>query len=269
MGYAAGRFYPADREELLNMLNELFSGLEEKYDPRAGIVPHAGYIFSGRAAAKFWVNAKPNRNYIIIGTNHTGLGGLGDVSLMDIETPLGIARNNKELALKLIELGFSNTEEAFIYEHSVEVQIPFLQYKLGNKFKVVPGVMKNYYEFARDVGKAMAEELDESVVLVASSDFTHYGPFYDYVPFEDGRKVKELDILLINKILELDSKGFYNLIRETGATVCGWGPIVSVIEFAKARGYKPILLDYYTSGDVTGDYSNVVGYASIIFTEQK
>ncbi len=265
MGFAAGRFYPADPEELVAMLRELFDGLEEKYNPGAGIVPHAGYVYSGKAAAKFWVNAKPNKTYIIIGTNHTGLGGLGDVSLMDIETPLGIARNDKETAMKMIELGFSNTEEAFIYEHSVEVQVPFLQYKLGDNFKIVPSVMRNYYEFAKEMGRALAEALDEDKVLVASSDFTHYGPFYDYVPFEDGRKVKELDMMLIERILNLDSYGFYKLIEETGATVCGWGPIVTVIEFAKERGYKPILLDYYTSGDVTGDYSNVVGYASILF----
>jgi len=265
MGFAAGRFYPANREELISLLEELFKGLKEEYDLKAGIVPHAGYIFSGFTAniAYKTLNSSDKKRVIVVGPSR--LGGLADVSLIDIETPLGIATTNKELVMKLIELGFSNAEEAFTYEHSVEVQVPFLQYKLGNNFMIVPSIMKNYYDFAKEIGKLLAETLSDKDVLVISSDFTHYGPFYDYVPFEDGRKVKELDMKLIERILNLDSYGFYKLIKETGATVCGWGPIVSVIEFAKERELEPILLDYYTSGDVTRDYSNVVGYASILF----
>ncbi|AAR39196.1 NEQ347 [Nanoarchaeum equitans Kin4-M] len=265
MGFAAGKFYPSNREQLIALLNELFKGLKKEYSLKAGIVPHAGYIYSGKAMAEFWINSDRNKTYAIIGTNHTGLGSLANVSLMPIETPLGIAKIDEEAAMIFMKNGFDYDDRPFLYEHSVENQIPFLQYLHGDNFLIVPSVMFNVYRFAKEVGKQLALELPERVRLVASSDFTHYGDIYGYKPFSDGRKVKELDMKLISYILKLDSLGFYKEIVRTGATVCGWGPIVSVIEFAKERGLEPILLDYYTSGDVTGDYSLVVGYASIIF----
>ena len=238
------------------------------------VVPHAGYIFSGKAAAVTYqkiVNSKIDL-FIIFGTNHSGLGNNFSVSLRDFETPLGIVKTDIEFAEQLIKKSYAeNDEQPHNYEHSIEVQLPFLQI-LSPKSKIIAIAVKNndynsYKKFASDVAD-LIKEIKKKVCVIASSDFTHYGYAYHYTPFTS--KIKEnlykLDEGAIKKILAFDAKGFLDYIEKTKTTICGFPGIACCIEICKLLGSsKAEKLVYYTSGDVSHDYENAVGYAGIVF----
>lgn len=268
----AGSFYNLNPEMLKKQIGACF---KHKLGPRVGgrygftaaIVPHAGYEYSGAVSA--WIYSRVEKtNYIILGPNHQGVGS--DFAIMKDgmwKTPLGeiiIDRGAAEKILdkcKLIEYDIL----AHQYEHSIEVQLPFLQYKFGSDFKFIPISIKNefpddnFLEQCRIVGKSLAEvikSLKEKWVVIASSDFSHY------IPHE---LASDTDNYLIASILELDEKEFFDKISEKNASVCGFGPIAIAIATAKKLGTKKSeLLKYATSGDVTGEMSSVVGYASIV-----
>jgi AmmeMemoRadiSam system protein B len=161
---------------------------------------------------------------------------------------------DEELAEKIVsESAFAMTDtEAHHYEHSVEVQTPFLQYIYG-EFSFVPITMM--YQ-APDAAKDLASVLPENTLFIASSDFSHY------VPAEVG---KAKDMEAIEYILRLDSEGFWEYIRENDVSACGPGPIMTAIEYARRLGARAELLAFGNSGDVTGDYGSVVDYAAIVF----
>jgi len=269
----AGMFYSSDPEHLKEQIEACFrhplgpKDLKRK-EFAAAIVPHAGYPYSGPVAA--WVYSIVEKaNYILLGPNHTGLGP--EFSLMKSglwKTPLGeiiIDFNMSEKLLKacdMLESDFLAHEK----EHSIEVQLPFLQFKYGSDFKIVPICILN--EMADEelldkcvkLGKCIAsvvKKLKEKWILIATSDFSHY------VPQEIAKKV---DKKVIKKILEMDEVGFFEEINKNNASVCGYGPIAVAISYAKHMGCKKAeLLKYATSGDAVGDFGSVVGYASIIF----
>jgi AmmeMemoRadiSam system protein B len=269
---AAGTFYSYDAETLKKQISESFShrlgpkGFK-KQDFIAAIVPHAGYIYSGPVAA--WVYSRIEKaNYIIFGPNHTGIGP--QFSLMKSglwKTPFGEVAIQDEVAEKILKECkiVEHDVMAHQHEHSIEVQLPFLQYRYDGNFKFVPIVILN--EFADDllledcrlVGKAIANVIKkekEKWIILASSDFSHYVP---------QKMAKKVDLSLIEEIKKLDEKRFFEKIAEKNASVCGFGGIASTIVAAKELGAKKAeLLKYATSGDVTGEISSVVGYASII-----
>jgi len=271
----AGLFYERDRDRLLKQLEEAFlkgPGYVPKASSFTGgvlgaVVPHAGYMYSGYVAAYAYAElakgGKPE-TVILIGPNHHAYGMPVAISEADAwETPLGRVEVDKESAKRVAEWSEVATfdESAHAYEHSLEVQLPFLQYIFGSDFKIVPITM--YLQellVARRLGHAIArliKELGVKAYLIASSDFTHY---------EEARRAAEKDSAAIEAILKLDDRGFYNVIIERDVTACGYGPIMALI--AAARDLAPVkaqLLKYANSGDVTGDYSEVVGYASICF----
>ena len=277
----AGLFYEASRDRLLKQLEEAFThplGPGSK-PPKPGeytgrvlgiVAPHAGYMYSGHVAAHGYVElargGAPDA-VILVGPNHHGMGMPVAASEADAwETPLGSVEVDKDLAKRLVEwsgvLAFD--EEAHKYEHSLEVQLPFLQYVFGEGFKIVPiSMYLQNPEVSRKLGAAIArafEELGVKAYVVASSDFTHY---------EEARRAREKDEAAIDMILKLDEGGLYDVIVERDITVCGYGAIMALIAAARRLGAEARLLKYANSGDVTGDYSSVVGYASIVFYRKR
>ncbi len=230
-----------------------------------GIVsPHAGYQYSGYVAAKGYSFLKthipsPERVFIL-GPNHQGLGSIIASSTKEgWQTPLGTVSVDLEGVRKLSNLSklVDLDDLAHEYEHSIEVQLPLLQYTYGNTFKLLPiCMMAQDKHFATELGSVIADLfVPGRDILVASSDFTHYEPHNVAL-----RKDKKL----ITYIEKLDVEGFYGCIDENKISVCGFGPIATLMTLSKkigASGGK--LLVYMTSGEIIGEYDQVVGYASI------
>ncbi len=239
---------------------------------KAVIVPHAGYVYSGMCAA--WVykeiaEAEFPDLFIIIGPAHGGYNSA--ISIEDWKTPFGLVKTDKDFALKLKKNSdLKIAEEAHSNEHSIEVQIPFLQFvnkdKLS-KLRILPIIFTNdldYKKLASDIKKTI-KETKKKVVFIISSDFTHYGSAYGYVPFtlDIKERLEELDKKAFGYIKRLEADKFANFINKTGATICGYMPILLLLETLEDT--KGEVLLYYTSGSLTGDYRNSVSYAAIIF----
>lgn len=268
----AGSFYDQDpgslREQIKNCFLSKFGpgklpGKAAK-ETKGVICPHAGYVYSGPCAAhsyKAVAESKKPDLFIILGLSHSGYGSC--VSLEDWRTPLGIAKIDKDFGKLLVKNGLEQNEAAHEEEHSIEVQVPFLQYILED-FKFVPIIVSDYAA-ANAVKKAVGQS-GKKVMFIASSDFTHYGSSYGYIPFKTDVKNKmyALDAGAIEQIKMIDAKGFLDYLKKTGATVCGKMPISAMLGCIEAK--KAELLKYYTSADISGnDYSMAVGYASIRF----
>jgi len=223
------------------------------------IVPHAGYIYSGPVASHAYKELADDGIFhtaVILGPNHTGYGAA--VSLWtgnSWETPLGKVRIDKELAQNLSGGIIEADETAHIYEHSIEVQLPWLQH-LYKDIKIVPITMlAQDIETARAVGKAISQ-VGNNIIIIASSDFTHYEPHSLAV---------DKDRSMIEAIVNLDEEQLYKQREILNSTMCGYGPVASVIVAAKEmKAKRAILLKYATSGDTSGDFSRVVGYGSIV-----
>ncbi len=278
-----GQFYPADKTALRKMIEDFFSRLEIvsiKDKPiRAGIAPHAGYIFSGKCAAFLYKQLRNSEfdTFIILGTNHSGLGEKITFSIDDFDNVFGKVESDMEIIEELLINGKRNkfdigvSEEAHKYEHSIEVQLPFLQLTCKN-FKIVPVLVRDLSIIEiQKLGKIISDIIKEKekkgkkIFILASSDFTHYGRNYGFVPFSDNVKdnLYNLDGSAIDKILELDVEGFYGKARQT--TICGFNAVSVAVSVAKNLGLKAEKLCYYTSGDVLNKWDNAVGYASIGF----
>jgi len=282
-------FYPLKRDQLINELRRCFEdsvwgpgslprGYVGELKVIGGIAPHAGYSYSGPCAAHLYKvigeNVRDVNTVIVLGTNHTGLGGAITTTKRYIwSTPLGDVDTDDEFINELLKINLVEEEPlAHLEEHSVEVQLPFLQFVLKSKFKLVPIVVRELnVSMLRSMAKAIKDindKLQRNILLIASSDFTHHGSMYGYVLYTTAvaKKVRELDMLFINHILKLDTEGFIKSIREYGATVCGPGAIAILMEFVKSVGGKAKLLKYYNSAELTGQEDVAVGYASIVFT---
>lgn len=256
----SGQFYPRSKNDLLRELSRCFTGSPRTRRAVLGaVVPHAGYIYSGKTAAHVYTSLPDADTFVMLGPNHTGYGSPVSVSSETWSTPLGEVGADLELIRALPKRIIDQDETAHKYEHSLEVQLPFLQY-LFKDFKIVPiciGMQDE--ETAMEVGQEIAEaagRVDKKVVIIASSDFTHYRP---------DKIARENDKYFIESILNMDIPGFYQRLHKRDASVCGYGPIAAMLAAAKGLGAKnATLLNYSTSGDTTGDVSAVVGYAGII-----
>jgi AmmeMemoRadiSam system protein B len=278
----AGSFYPSGEAELraaieASYLHRLGPGklpslgvVEEGL--KACVCPHAGYTYSGPVAAHSYLDiaqlGKPEL-VVIVGPNHYGLGsGVATYGEGEWETPLGKVKVDQDATKRIIKLtGFVDIDpEAHRKEHSIEVQLPFLQHLYGGSFTFLP-ISLAFQEkaIARDLGKALAEllkeaaEVDAGAVLIASSDLTHYEP---------ASQAKEKDTALLKHVQSLDLDAFYTTLERRNITSCGYGAIGTVMEACRILGYaKGRLNAYATSGDVTGDNEAVVGYPSVSFLE--
>ena len=270
----AGMFYPKTNQELKSSIKNCFlhnfgSGkLPPSLDNKKiiGVIcPHAGYEYSGPIAANsyYMISAQKPDLIIIIGPNHWGIGR--DVASMREgiwKTPLGDIEVDTESAIeinkicKLIELDyFSHTRD-----HCLEVQLPMLQEIFSHKFKILPLILIDQsHDTAIEIGKAIAKIAKiKNAMIIGSSDFTHYES-NDFAHMQDKS--------LIETIVSLDVDKFYQVLQEKQVSACGYGAIASTMIACKELGAtKGTLIKYATSGDITGEKSSVVGYASIVFS---
>nr|MBD3312146.1 AmmeMemoRadiSam system protein B [archaeon] len=267
---AAGSFYPANPEELREVIDDFYTA-KRPYKKREGflqgmIVPHAGYVYSGRTAAKAFYELSKHeaRTFVVLGPNHTGMGE--DLSVMynaAYKTPLGRVKIDAELGRSVCkEMKVQNDFLAHSREHSIEVQLPFLQYLFSDEVRVLPIIIGDVeIDELKKLGKLLA---DKDVTIIASSDFTHHGSAYGYSPFQNVKlELREHDMKAIELIQKLKVKEFHELGR--GSTICGYKPITCLLQAMKSRGAEAKFLEYSISADVTKDYENVVAYASLVF----
>ena len=269
----AGSWYPADPEELRKMLKGFLEQVQvpkSKNKILALISPHAGYRFSGKGAGYGFktVEGKNFERVIIIGPSHRGwFRGICVSSFDYYETPLGKVPVEREIGEALLEQKiFVTNPNAEALEHSLEMEIPFLQAVIKD-FKIIPlmvGEMKE--EDYPAAAEALKPYITEKTLIVVSSDFTHYGRRFGYRPFTENVKenLKKLDLGAIDLIVKKDFKGYQKYVEETGATICGRNAIGILLHLLPADA-QGTLLNYYTSGDLLNDYSSSVSYASIVF----
>lgn len=257
----AGQFYPASPSALKRQLDEFMEEKEKKEDALGLVSPHAGYIYSGAVTGACFSKVKLTKTVVILGPNHTGEGA--PFSIMpegSWQMPLGEVEIDAPLAKKILKESEYLQEDlkAHIDEHSIEVQLPFLQYFFP-KIKIVPIVVSGAdFKVYDEIGKAIARAIKEvqKSLIVASSDMTHYEP---------REKAKTNDNLAIEAILKLDGEELLKRIEKFNITMCGYGPTVAMLSATKQLGAKEArLIKYQTSGDTSGDYSSVVGYAGIM-----
>ncbi|MFC1892610.1 MEMO1 family protein [Chloroflexota bacterium] len=258
----AGKFYPASPSELRSMIEEMVDDKLEKEEVVGIVAPHAGYIYSGPVVGSVISRIKFKDTFIIIGPNHTGSGKPLSIMTDGVwETPLGAVEIDSELAKQILAASGHLQQDhiAHLYEHSIEVQLPFLQY-FKPDVKIVPIILgystgAAYKEIGRAIARAI-KELNREAVIIASSDMNHYEP---------QESAKRKDTQAIEAILEMNEDELLRRVDEFNISMCGYGPAVSLIAAAKELGAtRAELVKYQTSGDVSGNYSAVVGYAGII-----
>lgn len=271
----AGSFYPASKRVLEETVQDCFlnqlgprklpfsaPGREER--SIIGLVtPHAGYRYSGYVAAHGYYQLSREKipeTLVIIGPNHTGLGQPVSVYKEgEWITPLGEVRVNRSLANRLIASSniISADKVAHMQEHSIEVQLPFLQVLFNGDFEFVPiCMMDQSFEASCELGKAISlSSQNDRPLIIASTDFTHYES-RDIAARKDSRA--------LDAILELDATALLKTVDLMNISMCGAGPVAAMLVAARSLGAEQAeLLAYQTSGDITGDYTSVVGYASI------
>lgn len=263
----AGMFYEGSPERLRAQVDACFAanpphGRKERF--LGAVVPHAGLMYSGHVAAAFYALAELPKRFIILCPNHTGAGHFaainregvwrmpfGDVS---IDTPLADALMAKTKLL-------AEDAKAHAREHSLEVQLPFLQ-RLAGDFTFVPICLGAHrYDFAEEIGQAIADvirEAHEPVGIIASSDLNHY---------EEQRETLRKDGLAIDALLHRDPRELWRVVDEFDVSMCGFIPATTMLVAANALGAAHAkLIKHATSGDVSGDYARVVGYASVLIS---
>ncbi len=287
----ADRFYKGTPESLKKQVQEFIIPNAERKKAFGILSPHAGLMYSGSVAGAVYSRIELPDTFVLIGPNHTGLGA--PISLMakgGWETPLGTVEIDEPLAASILAKSPRIHEDslAHLSEHSLEVQLPFIQY-FKSDFKIVPiQMLDTRLETCIEVGRAVGQAIKDrgqgpgtrgqekenrnnhnhsepctpnpvpntNVLIVASSDMSHY---------ESAASAKEKDFKAIHHILNLDPEGLYRTIKDYGITMCGYGPAVAMLVACKLLGAaKAELIKYTNSGEVSGDYEQVVGYAGIV-----
>jgi AmmeMemoRadiSam system protein B len=282
----AGQFYAGTEKVLRRQIEECFLDTrgygtipvrkESNVRLKGIVVPHAGFIYSGAIASHSYGRLSEQGfadTFVILGPNHTGMGsGVSVMTEGAWETPLGRIPLDSPLAQKIGTGIVDRDASAHAYEHSIEVQLPFLQYiALGQTFEFVPVcMMMQDYETVQEVGTTLAMAIQKSkknIVIIASSDFSHAGFNYHSSPPQGMRVDKYAqtqDELAIKKILGLDPGGLISTVEEHNITMCGYGPVGAMLVAAKKLGAtKAELLKYGTSYEVHPD-SSCVGYGAIV-----
>jgi AmmeMemoRadiSam system protein B len=272
----AGQFYEADPVLLRKQIEDCFRhkigpgglptpGEVAREDIVATLNPHAGYMYSGPVAAHSFkaLSSVPGHGLVVIvGPNHYGIGSGVAAPLSDEwETPLGSVQIDVQAARELMRESrmVDMDDSAHWREHSIEVQIPFLQFIYSKGFKILPVSMgMQDRETAEVLGESLANLVGRrGGILIASSDFTHYEP-------DEYARVKDQKAL--DYILKFDVTGFYSYIQEVELSMCGYGPVAAIMVAAQRLGAsRAEKLCYATSGDTGGNKSSVVGYASVLF----
>lgn len=260
----SGQFYYANPDRLNQQVRQYVKDDLPKVSAIGVLSPHAGLVYSGPVAGEVYSNIAMPETFVLIGPNHTGLGA--DIALMpqgEWEVPTGVFQIDETLSQRILTNTpfISGDTQAHLFEHSLEVQLPFIAH-FSKKSKIVPlTIMSASLDECRPLGEGIAKAVKESkcsVVIVASSDMSHYVS-------DDTARTK--DKLPIDRILALDPEGLYHVVRKEDITMCGYLPAVVMLFAAKALGAKNAkLVRYATSAEVSGDYDYVVGYAGIIIS---
>ena len=262
----AGQFYEGDERALRTQIEDCFKGPlgpggvpQLKKGPRkviGGVAPHAGYMFSGMVASHLYSRLAKDgfpETFVILGPNHTGRGSGIAITTDDFETPLGVAKVDREMAKAMRKDLVDEDANAHHFEHSIEVQLPFLQY-FSNDFKFVPVCMGfQDIEAAESVGGVIRDaSKGKDVVVIASTDMSHY-----VTP--GTAKVK--DAMALDAIKDMNASKLFDVVREENISMCGYGPVMATI--TACSGGKATVLKYATSGDVQ-PMRDVVGYAAVV-----
>ena len=245
----AGQFYPANPDKLRAMVESfLFSC--ERIRARGVLAPHAGYVYSGRVAGYVYSRIETPDIVVVIGPNHTGYGKPVGISDEDFRTPLGTVECYRQSALGNVD------NLSHLFEHSIEVQLPFLQV-LKKDFRLVAVTMMDQrYETAVSLGRRLHETMPEDTLVIASSDMCHY------VPEEVAEKK---DLMAIEEMKRMNARGLYDTVVENDITMCGYGCAIAMMTFASLRGAEEgELLKHGTSGDAE-PMREVVGYCAMTF----
>jgi MEMO1 family protein len=257
----AGRFYPSDPQELTRQIEECTSSVAPRSRAIACVVPHAGYAYSGRVAGAVYSAVEIPARCILLGPRHFPQGQpMAILTEGSFQTPFGKAQIDATLASELARACPLLREDAIAHarEHSLEVQLPFLQ-QIARDFRFVPVVLAtDRYAAMEELGRAVAQvvkQQSEPVLVIASSDMNHY---------ESDAITRVKDEKAIARILARDPRGLYDTVRGEGISMCGYAATVAMLVAVRELGAKEAtLIRYATSGDVTGDLDEVVGYAGI------
>lgn len=258
----AGMFYPGSEAALKEKLDSLIPKESKKKKVIAIVSPHAGYIYSGAVAGEVISLVEVPSRVILLGPNHTGLGSTASIMTEGRwELPNGFVDIDNELAQGLLSRSslLSSDNMAHVKEHSLEVHIPFLIHERPD-VKIVPVTLMGLdLESCMKIGLAVAaavQSINEDVLIISSSDMTHY---------ESRESAKEKDFMAIDRIIDGDPEGLYNIVHRKKISMCGVIPTTVMLCAAKELGAtKASLVRYSTSGDVSGEYGEVVGYAGLI-----
>src|SRR5450759_1357240 len=263
----AGRFYPGRAEELLRDIREYTSPLESPVE--AGriaaigcVAPHAGYIYSGGVAGAVYSRLEIPERCVILCPNHTGKGRpLAVMANTTWQTPLGEVAADAELGARLLRRFPALQEDSAAHraEHAIEVQLPFLQAQQPELNMVPIAIGTSDFGVLRGLGEALADAIgdrEEKVLIIASSDMNNY---------ESDAITRVKDHKAIERVLAMDARGLWEVVMNEDISMCGFGPTIVMLTAAKLLGAtSATLVKYATSGDVSGDYESVVGYAGMI-----
>jgi AmmeMemoRadiSam system protein B len=273
----AGGFYPDNPDELKNIIKYFLEKVDvRKREVIALLAPHAGYTYCGKTFASVYKTVGNKFDTaVILGSNHSGMGAGVATCMGSWRTPLGLVETDEVFFNEITSDSIIvNDPKPHSREHSVEVQLPWLQY-IFNYFKIVPILVKSsHYDVksSEEIGNKIAEvvkRLKRRVLIIASSDLTHYGTIYGHVPYRGEPKeiierIKEDDMNVISSIEKLKPEKVIETVEKERLTVCGYGPIASMLFAAKKlEARKGELIDYSTSYDVSKNLDAVVGYAGV------
>lgn len=260
----AGQFYHATSAKLSHQVQQYVINNLPKEHAIGILSPHAGLVYSGSVAGEVYSRITTPETFLLMGPNHTGIGSnIAIMSQGEWEIPTGVFKIDEILARRILTNVplVSSDAQAHIFEHSIEVQLPFIAY-FSRESKIVPlTIMSATIEECRSLGEGIAKSIKETdypVVIVASSDMSHY------VSDDTARKK---DKMAIDRTLSLDPEGLFNVVMKERITMCGYLPATIMLFAAKSLGAREArLVRYTTSGEVSGDYDQVVGYAGIIIS---
>ncbi len=258
----ANQFYPGDPFALRRELAQYMPTSVHAHRARGAVCPHAGYIYSGHVAGAVYSLIKVPEHVVILGPNHTGYGSYAEIMTEGIwRMPMGDVPVSSTLAQIVLDRSTHLSEgyQAHMHEHSIEVQVPFLQY-MQPDLKIVPLCLGPIdLNACIDIGNAISEAVEafnHPVLIVSSTDMSHYVP---------ADVAQRLDGLAIKEVLRLNPEGLYNTVKQYGISMCGYIPTTITVEACKLLGAQDAeLVKYANSGEVNGDYSRVVGYAGFV-----
>jgi AmmeMemoRadiSam system protein B len=259
----AGSWYPAKTEDILADMEEFLQSARAPATAIGVVTPHAGWRYSGKVAGYVYASVVIPETVIVLAPNHRGVGheraiwSKGEWTIPDASIPV-----DEELSALLIRHAkLEHDTIAHQHEHSLEIHLPFLYYR-NPDVKIVPVCLMGLpFWMLKEIGAGMARAIKESgrkVLMVASSDMSHY---------ISAVTAKDLDFMAIDKIEKLDPEGLYNTVRDNSISMCGVIPATAMLYAATELGAREAkLIKYASSGDITGDYNEVVAYAGIIVT---